>query len=84
MNSESLVRLSLVCVCMCALACVCCACPAALLATVAITEQYHAADHDTHQLDLHTPPLREQACAKETKRKRGSEGGWGVCRGGGQ
>ncbi len=54
-------------------------CPAALLATAAITEQYQAAEHDTHQLDLHTPPPRDEARAKETRRERGCEkkSGWG-------
>lgn len=73
MNSESLGRLSS-CLCMC----VClsmCACPAALLATAAITEQHQAAEHDTHQLDLHTHPLRDEACANETRGKRESEKG---------
>lgn len=72
MNSESLGRLSSYCVHVCLSMC---ACPAALLATVAITEQYQAAEHDTHQLDLHTPPLREEACANETQGKR--ERRWG-------
>lgn len=76
MNSESLGRLSscpCVCVCVCTRVCVC---PAALLATASITVQHQAAEHDTHQLDLHTPPLREEACANETRRKRGT-GRWG-------
>lgn len=53
-----------------------CVCPAALLATASITVQHQAAEHDTHQLDLHTPLLREEACANETRRKRGT-GRWG-------
>lgn len=80
MNSESLGRLSSrVCVCWCEHVCTC---PAALLATAAITEQHQAAEHDTHQLDPHTPPLRYEACANETRRKGGrreeSKRQWGT------
>lgn len=42
-------------------------------ATEAITEQHGAAEHDTHQLDRHTPPQRVEVRANETRRRRGSE-----------
>lgn len=44
-------------------------CPAALPATVAINEEYQAAEQDTHQLDVCIPPQREQCCANETGRE---------------
>lgn len=44
-------------------------CPAALPATVAINEEYQAAEQDTHQLDVCIPPPREQCCANETGRE---------------
>lgn len=61
-----------------------CVCPAALLATVTITEQRQAAEQDTHQLDLHAPSSRLGVCANETRIQREKwnkgEGRWGMKR----
>lgn len=76
MNSESLGRLSscpCVCVCVCTRVCVC---PAALLATASITVQHQAAEHDTHQLDLHLHWERRPVPMRQGEREeRGGGGG---------
>lgn len=76
MNSESLGRLSSCpCVCVCVCTCVC-VCPAALLATASITVQHQAAEHDTHQLDLHLHWERRPVPMRQGEREeRGGGGG---------
>lgn len=78
MNSESLGRLSS-CPCVCVCVCVCtrvCVCPAALLATASITVQHQAAEHDTHQLDLHLHWERRPVPMRQGEREeRGGGGG---------